>query len=162
MTATRHNLVALIAPTAAALALSAPAYGAGTRAGPARAAKRHTIAHVERYGIVFAPATSTCGARRRAVALEVLRLRQRRPMHGHRDRGVLDTRTDLPGAEHRHRLRRMMSRYRGVVGSPSPLGTGGSHLKRRLKRHASGGWPDARAIQRVHLVGPRRGRGRGI
>ena len=53
MTATRHTLVALIAPTAAALALSAPAYAAGTRAGATRAAKRHTIAYVERYGIVL-------------------------------------------------------------------------------------------------------------
>ena len=53
MIATRHTLVALIAPTAAALALSAPAYAAGTRAGATRAAKRHTIAHVERYGIVL-------------------------------------------------------------------------------------------------------------
>ena len=53
MIATRHTLVALIAPTAAALALSAPAYAAGTRAGATRAAKRHTIAHVERYGVVL-------------------------------------------------------------------------------------------------------------
>ena len=51
VTAARHTLVGLIAPTAAALALSAPAYAAGTRAGATHAAKRHTIAHVERYGI---------------------------------------------------------------------------------------------------------------
>jgi hypothetical protein len=53
MTASRHTLVALIAPTAAALTLSAPAYAAGTRRGATRAAKRHPIAHVERYGIVL-------------------------------------------------------------------------------------------------------------
>ena len=53
MIATRHTLVALIAPTVAALALSAPAYSAGTRAGATRAAKRHTIAHIKRYGIVL-------------------------------------------------------------------------------------------------------------
>jgi hypothetical protein len=44
----------LIAPTAAALALTAPAAEtAGTRAGATRAAKRHTIAYVKRYGVVL-------------------------------------------------------------------------------------------------------------
>jgi hypothetical protein len=41
---TRRTLVALIAPAAEA---------AGTRAGVARAAKRHTIAYVKRYGITL-------------------------------------------------------------------------------------------------------------
>jgi hypothetical protein len=48
VTTPRPTLVALIAPTVAALALSAPAHAAGTRA-----AKRHTIAYIERYGIVL-------------------------------------------------------------------------------------------------------------
>jgi hypothetical protein len=46
VTSTRRTLVALIAPAAEAH---------GTRAGAARAAKRHTIAYVTRYGITFRP-----------------------------------------------------------------------------------------------------------
>jgi hypothetical protein len=53
VTTPRPTLVALIAPTVAALALSAPAHAAGTPAGATRAAKRHTIAYIERYGIVL-------------------------------------------------------------------------------------------------------------
>ena len=53
MTSTRQNLVALIAPTAAALALSAPAHAADSRAGATRAGERHAIAYVKRYGVAL-------------------------------------------------------------------------------------------------------------
>ena len=104
-------LALTLALVASFVIVAATASAAGSRAGGTRAAKRHAIAYVKRYGIILRttrprPAVLDGGA----VALEVLRLRQRRPVHGHPDRGVLDTRTDLPGAEHRHRLRRMMSR----------------------------------------------------
>ena len=71
------------------------------------------------------PAMLDCGA----VASEVLRLRQRRPVRGRPERGVLDTRPDLPGAEHRHRLRRILSRYRGEP----PLARAAS-----VRRHSAG------------------------
>jgi hypothetical protein len=115
VTQTRHPLVAMLAVAAAGLGLTSnAAEAAGTRAGATRAAKRHVVTYVKRYGMVLRTSDldlegSTAGA----VALEVLRLRQRRPVHRHPERDVLDTRTDLAGAGHRHRLRRMMSRYRG-------------------------------------------------
>jgi hypothetical protein len=111
--ATRHTLVALIAPTAAALALSAPAYAAGTRAGATRAAKRQTIAHVKRFGISLRPRASTGRARLRGgeggrvggasstpTAASARAPSARRTRHAH----------GSTGAEHRHRLRRMTSR----------------------------------------------------
>jgi hypothetical protein len=54
VTSTRRTPVALITPTAAGLALTAPApEAAGSRAGATRAAKRHTIAYVKRYDVVL-------------------------------------------------------------------------------------------------------------
>jgi hypothetical protein len=53
MSPTRHTLVALLATTAALALTMAAAQAARTRAGAARAAKRHTIAYVKRYGIVL-------------------------------------------------------------------------------------------------------------
>jgi hypothetical protein len=102
MSPTRHTLVALLATTAALALTTAAAEAAGTHAGAARAAKRHTIAYVKRYGIVLR--NTDLG---QAIALEVLRLRQRRPVHRHADRGLLDPSARLPGAQHRHRLRRV-------------------------------------------------------
>jgi hypothetical protein len=50
----RHALVAALATTAAAFGLtSATAQAAGTRAGATRAAKRHLVTYVKRYGIVL-------------------------------------------------------------------------------------------------------------
>jgi hypothetical protein len=54
VTQTRHNLVAMLAIAAAAFGLtSAAAQAAGTRAGATRAAKRHVVTYVKRYGIVL-------------------------------------------------------------------------------------------------------------
>jgi hypothetical protein len=54
MTPHRRSLIATAPLVAFALALTgAPAQAAGSRAGATRAAKRHTIAYVKRYGITL-------------------------------------------------------------------------------------------------------------
>ena len=54
MTGTRHDLVAVLAITATAFALtSAAAQATGTRAGATRAAERHVVAYVQRYSIAL-------------------------------------------------------------------------------------------------------------
>ena len=54
MTPTRHTLVAVLAITATAFGMtSAAAQAAGTRAGATRAAKRHVVTFVKRYGVVL-------------------------------------------------------------------------------------------------------------
>ena len=54
MTGTRHTLVAVLAVTATAFGItSAVAQAAGTRAGATRAAKRHVVTYVKRYGVVL-------------------------------------------------------------------------------------------------------------
>jgi hypothetical protein len=52
VTQTRHTLVAMLAIAGAGLPSSA-AEAAGTRAGATRAAKRHVVVYVKRYGIVL-------------------------------------------------------------------------------------------------------------
>ena len=107
MTRARHPLVVVLAITATAFGMtSAAAQAAGTRAGATRAAKRHVVTYVKRYGVVLRTSELDLQCSfGRAVTLEVLRLRQRGPVHGHAHRGLLDQAPRLPGAHHRHRLR---------------------------------------------------------
>ena len=54
MSPIRRTLVAVLASTATAFGLSrSPAQAAGTRAGATRAAKRHVVAYIKRYGVVL-------------------------------------------------------------------------------------------------------------
>jgi hypothetical protein len=72
------------------------ALAAGSRAGTTQAAKRHTIADVKRFGVDLRrgrPRSAVLG--HRALALEVLRLRQRRPMNRDAERDLLVAGADL-------------------------------------------------------------------
>ena len=111
MTPTHHTLVALLAITAAAFGMtSGGAQAAGTRAGATRAAKRHVVSYVKRYGIVLRTSEldlqcSVVGRSRWKCFVK----RQRGPVHRHAHRGLLDQASRLPSAHHQHRVRRVTS-----------------------------------------------------